>query len=90
MKPRNIVDVINTIKPYVPVDREQLLLGLEWIINDTYYRAPEDVGLSWEILAENLFDEIGEIPIEDWHFKVLSIFSTVPEEEIREEVAKRN
>lgn len=79
MRPLNAV--INEMLMHIPEDH-RLARQLKHIQGDIPYTAPEAMGIRWN-QAYNELCHLVPIPKEDWEFKVISIFSTNPEEELR-------
>ena len=79
---RNISNVINSIREDVPESETDLLERLDWIIADAACRAPELMSISWNYLGSALHKFISE-PSEEWHFQVISEFSTQTVDEIK-------
>lgn len=73
---RDIRVVIDEIRTHVPRDERPLLYVLEDIYNAAAYNAPETQHFNWDALQRVLVDKIGGQPTLDWHFEVLSIFTT--------------
>jgi len=88
MADREITDVVDQIKTLVPQDKIEFIGRLDWVYQDACCRPPEDRRRSWEYLQQCLLKFIGLYPNEDWQFQVLSVFSTVTVEEIKEDVAR--
>lgn len=82
--PRDCVKIIQSMLDLIPEDEEELREALEWNKNDASYKAPEET-IQWERTSQTLQEYI-TIPTEDWEFEILSIFSTIPVEEIRKQV----
>lgn len=78
---RNIVDVINKMKPYIT--EEKVIKTLDKIIDDSCYKAPE--------LHYELWNKLGfwlnayyPVPLKnDNQVKIVSIFTTMSEEDVR-------
>lgn len=79
---RECTEVIKQMLEIVPKENQPLIDDLMWNYNDASYKAPEEV-IQWERTSGTLQKHIVN-PKEDWEFQVLSIFSTVPFEEIKE------
>lgn len=69
---RNLTDVIEELKK----SSESLSLNkqLDDVIYSLRFSAPELIGFWWREVATILSEEIPE-PTEDWHFKLVKIFS---------------
>ena len=83
---RNCCEVIREIISYVPLNKMDLIKDLEWNYNDAIYKAPEETK-QWFNLQETLMEHI-TVPKEEWEFQIYSIFSTVPIEDIKNEIKK--
>lgn len=85
-KPRDIVEVINQIIEKVPIDNIEFRKRLQWVMEDSYYKAPELMWISWERLQEAIIEFIPpeKRPKEDWECEILSIFSTIPVNDIKD------
>jgi hypothetical protein len=86
MERRNCVEVIEQMLEKIPEDKTELIKDLKWNKNDAKYKPPEET-LQWQRTGATLQGHIS-IPKEDWEFEILSIFSTIPVEEIKEEAKK--
>lgn len=80
MQMRNLNMVIGQMLEHIP-ERSYLANHLRYIQKSIIYTAPEAQGVRWEQTATLLGDIIP--PEEIWQLKVLSIFSTKSEEELR-------
>ena len=87
---RNIGAVIDSIMLFVPEEETALFHDLNSIMSSVRYSPPELMYLHWRRLAEALQDAIGDIPEVDWHYEVLSLFSTVPVSQIKADVLEHN
>ncbi len=83
-KRRNCCFVIKQMLQEVPLTETDFIKDLEWNFEDASYKAPEET-LQWERTQQTLIKHIPK-PKEDWHFKVLSIFSTMTVDEIKKAV----
>ena len=83
---RFITDVITEILTVVPSFEGHLRHELESIHESACYTAPEAQQLRWVQLQDCLLTNIGTTPTLEWEFEVLSIFSTVPVEEIKKDL----
>jgi len=81
MKIRNCCDVIRDMINEIPVDCEDFIKELNWNYEDASYKAPEET-IQWKRTSETLGKYI-TIPIEDWEFRVCSIFTTKSVEELK-------
>ena len=85
-KRRNCCIVIEQMLEKVPSTETELIKDLKWNHEDASYKAPEQ-NLQWIRTTETLSKHIPS-PIEDWHFEVVSIFSKIPVNDIKEMVKK--
>jgi predicted RNA-binding protein with RPS1 domain len=81
MERRNCVEVINKMLKVIPETEVQIICALENNKIDASYKAPEET-IQWERTAQTLQFYIRK-PNKDWHWKVLSIFSTKSIEEVK-------
>lgn len=81
---RDCALVITEMLELIPKEKTELISKLEWNKEDAMYKAPEE-SIQWFRTSETLQEYILE-PKEDWEFKVLSIFSTLSVEDIKEEI----
>lgn len=90
---RNLCQVINDMIREIPVyNNEHIYNRLSWVLDDASYRAPED-NIGWDKVSSILKEYVPKDKnnVKDWEIKILSIFSTHPEEEIKkyfEEILK--
>lgn len=78
---RNCGIVINNMLNHIPYTESKLRKALEWNRDDAAYKAPEET-IQWERTQHTLMEYMPN-PEEEWQFKVLSIFTTVPIEELK-------
>lgn len=87
---RNIRVVIDQMIECIPSDQTDFIEDLKACKHDARFRAPED-NVIWfkthDVLREYL--ELGH-PEEDWQFELISIFSTVPVDVIKKNIAEFN
>jgi len=81
IKRRNCCVVIATMLKLVPETETELIKDLEWNFDDASYKAPEET-LQWQRTMQTLGKHIPK-PTEDWHFDVLSIFTTRSVDELK-------
>ena len=81
MNRRNCQEVIKKIVEKIPSDKIEFIKDLEWNFDDAGYKAPEET-IQWERTMETLQNHI-PMPIADWEFEVLSIFTTRTIEELK-------
>ena len=82
MQRRDCAQVINEMLEFVPKDKLEFIGALEWNIEDSLYKAPEET-LQWFRTSETLAKYI-PVPVEDWEFQVCSIFTTKTIDELKE------
>ena len=83
---RNCCSVIEEMIKFIPKEEEDLIRALSWNYEDSLYKAPEET-IQWERTSDTLVRYIGTPNInKSWQIKILSIFSTIPEEEIIKEL----
>jgi hypothetical protein len=80
-KRRICTEVIAEMMAEIPVDKHELIEGLRWNYEDASYKAPEET-LQWERTTNTLEKHIPS-PSEDWEWRVLSIFTTKPIDELK-------
>lgn len=83
-KMRNCCEIIRQMIEKIPTDKTEFIKDLQWNYEDASYKAPEET-LQWRRTQSTLIKHIAK-PSEDWEFEVLSIFSTIPIDDIRREV----
>lgn len=81
MEKRHCVIVINQMIDKIPKTERDFLHDLNWNLEDAAYKAPEET-IQWVNTAETLKVHIGK-PSKEWHFEVLSIFSTISINELK-------
>ena len=74
VKRRICHDVIEAMLKHVPEDQTEFIQMLKYNQEDSRYKAPEET-IQWE-RTMNTLQEFIPAPSEDWHFNVLSIFTT--------------
>lgn len=84
MKRRNCQKIIAKMVILIPDNEVELLKDLQWNFEDAAYKAPEET-IQWERTMKTLVKHITP-PSHDWHFEVLSIFTTKSIEELKEEL----
>ena len=85
MERRNCCQVITDMLSKIPADETALIQDLHWNFIDASYKAPEG-NIQWERTQLTLMKYI-PVPMEDWEFEVLSIFTTHPIDSIKIAVA---
>ena len=65
----------------IPIDKKEFIDDLNWNFGDAMFKAPEET-LQWHRTMNTLMKHIPK-PIEDWEFKVLSIFTTKSIDELK-------
>lgn len=88
VKRRSCYAVIERMLGHVPADNTRLIDALKWHLEDSMYKAPEET-IQWERTMSTLQKFIPN-PSEDWHFNVLSIFTTKSIEELKLTVKRIN
>ena len=78
---RDCCKVIINMLEKIPSHKVDLIRDLQWNYNDACYKAPEQT-LQWSRTQATLVKHI-LLPTEDWEFEILSIFSTLPIDDIR-------
>ena len=73
--------VIQQMIDKIPTEEKLFIADLEWNKDDASYKAPEEV-LQWQRTQSTLEKHI-PVPTLDWHFEVLSIFTTKTVEELK-------
>lgn len=84
MKRRSCYSVIQRMLLHVPENETEFIKDLKWNLDDSIFKAPEDT-IQWERTMKTLIKHIPS-PKEEWHFKVLSIFTTKSIEQLKKEV----
>ena len=78
---RHCPAVIQQMLNNIPEEKIDLIKDLKWNLEDAMYKAPEET-LQWERTMKTLQKHI-PTPVEEWEFKVISIFSTRSIEELK-------
>jgi hypothetical protein len=73
MKRRMCHLIIIKMLAEIPNDKIEFINDLRWNYNDSLYKAPEEI-IQWTRTQETLVKHIPK-PIEEWEFKILSIFT---------------
>lgn len=81
MKRRNCQEVIIKMVEKIPSDKTELIKDLQWNYEDAGYKAPEET-LQWERTMLTLEKHI-PLPLNDWEFEILSIFTTRSIDELK-------
>ena len=84
---RNLEKIIDEMLEIIPEGRVDLVEDLNKI-KSAYLKVPEEKQL-WTLAFMILLTNIPN-PVEDWQFKVISIFTEEKEEMLKEEFAKVN
>ena len=71
---RDCTVVIDEMVKQIPESETELLTDLQWNKEDASFKAPEET-LQWHRTMETLMKHIPK-PSDDWHFEVLSTFTT--------------
>lgn len=82
MKTRNFSEVIQDMIDKIPQDEVCFLNRLKEDMEDAFIKAPEET-VQWHRVSETLQTHISN-PNKDWHFEVLSIFTTKTIDELKE------
>jgi len=86
MKRRECTSVITQMIGKIPSDKVELLKDLKWNYEDASYK-PLEENLQLIRTSNTLYKHI-PIPKEDWEFEILSIFTTMSIDELKQEVEK--
>lgn len=86
MEIRDCGTVISQMIDKIPETEKGLIEALKCNMEDASFKAPEET-IQWFRTSETLQKYV-ERPSKDWEFEILSIFSTIPVEVIKTEVAK--
>ena len=84
---RNLSEVIEAIKAEIPNkgDENDLLLHrIDKILDSVNYASPENQGLWWNELAILLNNDLPKPLEKEWQVKVVSIFTTKSEDEVKQ------
>ena len=71
---RNCYEVILKMLTHVPEENTEFIAALQWNYEDSLYKAPEE-NLQW-LRTQRTLEKYIPKPVDDWHFEVLSIFTT--------------
>ncbi len=82
MIPRDCCEVIKSMLSKIPVEKSELINDLNWNYEDAKYKAPEET-LQW-IRTQHTLNKHIIIPIEIWEFEILSIFTTLSIDKLKE------
>jgi hypothetical protein len=85
---RNCCEIINQMLAEIPATETDFIEDLNWNYKDAWYKAPEET-IQWQRTMETLMKHIPK-PEFDWQWKVLSIFTTKPIDEIKKSFEKEN
>jgi hypothetical protein len=86
---RNILDVMDQMQAAMPPDvAADNKAAFDDVESSVRYSAPEQMRIRWVQLQGVVTSIVGNIPTEDWHFEVLSIWSTLPVAQIRADVER--
>lgn len=81
MERRNCCEVINKMLEKIPHEKIDLIEDLKLNYDDACFKAPEET-IQWHRTQQTLIKHISK-PIDDWHFEILSIFTTQPIGELK-------
>lgn len=85
---RNLGTVIDNIIRLLPDNvREDNIHAFKSMIESIRYSAPEMEGFWWQEAQSLISSMVKPIPTEDWEYAVISEFTTVPVEKIKQDVA---
>lgn len=80
---RDLAKLINEMLKLIPKEETTLRRNLEAIQTSVYYTAPEVmVDRFWEV-SQNLNTYLPSL-VENWQFQIVSIFTEIPEQELRD------
>jgi len=79
---RNCCDIIVKMMVHIPSDQEEFIKDLQWNYDDASYKPIEET-LQWERTSKTLQKHIPS-PNEEWEYLVLSEFTTMSVDEIKE------
>ena len=84
---RDCHKIIREMINCIPKEEIDLINALEWNYNDAWYKSPEET-IHWIRTSETLQKYINPPDInKNWQIKILSIFSTISEEDIIKELS---
>lgn len=82
MEPRICTTIISEMVSKIPESEIEFIKDLQWNYEDASYKAPEET-IQWNRTYQTIVKHIPK-PKQDWEFEVLSIFSTMTVENIKE------
>ena len=85
---RDLVNVIENIIAEIPSTEEDFINELNDRLGRVTYSAPELITMWWGETYRTLFSHIPEIPTKEWQFRIMSIFSKLDVDIIKENVRK--
>jgi hypothetical protein len=85
---RNLCKIVEEMLEEIPTDQENFISSLKDNLSSVSYSAPEAIGFWWNQVYTTLQYYIPDKPIEEWHFKVMSIFSAKTVDDLKEEYKK--
>ena len=83
MERRNCCEVILEMIKEIPEEEAGLIDELNKDLEDASFKAPE-LTIQWDRTMRTLMNHLPK-PSKDWHWKVLSIFTTKPVEALKAE-----
>jgi hypothetical protein len=86
MKDRVLSEVIDQIVAVIPETEVDFIVRLASNRSSVVICAPEMVPVWWREVHSTILDNVPSVPVEEWHYQVLSIFSTHPIEEMKKMV----
>jgi hypothetical protein len=81
---RNLSEVINKILREIPESNQKFINELKNNLSSVSCAAPKLIPMWWNEVYATIQGNIPEKLNKEWHFKILSIFSIKPIEEIKE------
>jgi hypothetical protein len=83
---RNLSEVIDQMVEVIPKAEVSFIATLASNKSSADFCAPEMVPFWWREVHTTILDYVPSVPVEEWHYQVLSIFSTHPIEEMKKVV----
>jgi len=80
---RSLVNVIQEAINEIPETEIKFIKQLKHNQRNVPFTAPELMYIKWDEIHSILWKYIPEKPTEEWHFKVLSVFSTKSVDELK-------
>ncbi len=79
--PRNCCAVIKQMLDLIPSTKSEFISDLNWNMEDASYKPPEET-IQW-VRTQNTLEKHIPLPVEEWEFQVIHIFTTIPVETLR-------